>query len=193
MTLAKPMERAVGYVLERIDRQLAYFGGIVLALIALITVASIIGRGLLFAGLGPIKGDYELVENGCAIAIFAFMPLAQLKRGHVTVDIFVQALPLRAQAFLGFLGDTLLTLAAFIILWQLWLGFGEKLPYGSDMLRAIMGWGAKPFFPETTYELEIPVWIPYAFSLIGAVFFFITGIYTMWRSLNWTLAGRENS
>jgi len=193
MTLAKPLERRVGYWLERLDRQLAYFGGFILALIALVTVVSVIGRFLSFAGLGPIKGDFEIVENGCAIAIFAFMPLAQLKRGHVTVDLFVSALPLRVQAFLGFLGDALLTLAAFVILWRLYLGFGEKFPYGSDSLRALLGLGAKPFFPETTYELEVPVWIPFGLALIGAFFFFVTGLYTMWRSLNWTLTGQENS
>ncbi len=191
--LAKPLERAIGFRLERIDRQLAYFGGFILAIISIVTVVSIIGRALLGFGFGPIKGDFEIVENGCAIAVFAFLPLAQLRRGHVTVDIFVQALPLRVQAFLGLLGDVLLTIAAFLILWRLYLGFGEKFPYGSETLRHALGMGAKPFFPETTYELEVPVWIPYSLALIGAFFFFVTGVYTVWRSLNWTIAGQEGA
>ena len=53
--------------------------------------------------------------------------------------------------------------------------------------------GYKPFFAETTYELEIPVWIPYGLALIGAGLFVIVSIYTVWRSLNWVSAGREGA
>ena len=189
--LAKPLERRIGLRLERIGRRMAYFGGIILAVIAVVTVASIIGRALLPFGLGPIKGDFEIVEIGCAIAVFSFLPLAQLRRAHVTVDIFVSALPARARAFLGLLGDTLIAIAAFIILWRLWLGFGEKFPYGSEPLRAFLGFGPKPFFAEMSYELEIPMWIPFGLCLIGAFLFFVTSLYTVWRALNWTIAGQE--
>lgn len=181
----------MGRIIERISRWLAYFGGTILAAVAGVTVASIIGRALLSFGLGPIKGDFELVEMGCAIAVFSFLPYAQLKRGHVTVDLFIDHLPDRAKAFLGLIGDMMLSLAAYIILWRLWLGFGEKFPYGSDAFRNAMGMGYKPFFAETTYELELPIWIPYALSLIGAFFFFVVALYTVWRSLNWVLKGRE--
>ncbi len=189
--IARPLERRIGFRLERIDRWLAYFGGTVLAAIAVVTVVSIIGRALLAFGLGPIKGDFEIVEIGCAIAVFSFLPLAQLRRAHVTVDIFVSALPARVQAFLGLLGDFLIALAAFVILWRLWLGFGEKFPYGSESLRAFLGFGPKPFFAEMSYELEIPMWIPYGLCLIGAFMFFVTALYTVWRALNWTIAGQE--
>ena len=116
----------MGRVMERISRGLAYFGGVVLAGIALTTVASVIGRALLGFGLGPIKGDFEIVEMGCAIAVFSFLPWCQLRRGHVTVDIFISRLSDRTQAVLGLVGDVMLSLAAFVILWRLWLGFGEK-------------------------------------------------------------------
>jgi TRAP-type C4-dicarboxylate transport system permease small subunit len=36
--------------------------------------------------------------------------------------------------------------------------------------------GKKPFFPETTYELQIPIWLPYGFCLIGAALFFLVAI-----------------
>jgi len=54
-----------------------------------------------------------------------------------------------------------------------------------------LGMGSKPFFPETTYELELPVWIPYGLALIGAVMFFVVSLYTVWRALNWVLDGAE--
>jgi len=181
----------LGRIFERIARWMAYFGGTILAAVAGVTVASIAGRALLSFGLSPIKGDFEIVEMGCAVAVFSFLPYTQLKRGHVTVDLFIDRLPDRAKAFLGFIGDVMLTLAAFVILWRLWLGFGEKFPYGSEAFRNALGMGYKPFFAETSYELELPLWIPYALSLVGAFFFFIVALYTIWRSLNWVLKGRE--
>ena len=60
-------------------------------------------------------------------------------------------------------------------------------------LRAHLGMGFKPFFPETTYELEIPVWIPYGLALIGAALFALVSLYTVWRSVNWFLEGREGA
>ncbi|MCI2398318.1 TRAP transporter small permease [Aliiroseovarius subalbicans] len=189
--IAPHAEARVGRILEKVSKVLAYFGGTILAAVAGVTVASIIGRFFLFAGLGPIKGDFEMVEMGCAIAVFSFLPYTQFKRGHVTVDLFVDRLPDRAKAVLGLIGDVMLTLAAYIILWRLWLGFGEKFPFGSDGFRSALGMGYKPFFAETTYELELPVWIPYGLSLIGAFFFFVVGVFTIWRSLNWVLKGRE--
>jgi len=183
----------MGRRLDGVARWLAYFGGVVLVGIALVTVISVIGRALIWAGLGPIKGDFEIVEMGCAIAVFLFLPLCQLRRGHVSVDIFISRLPLRVQAFLGFVGDAALTLASGVILWRFWLGFGEKFPYGSETFRSLLGMGAKPFFAETSYELELPVWIPFGLALIGAFFFFVICVYTMWRSLNWVLAGQEGA
>lgn len=193
MALAKTAEQKVGRWLNKVTRYLAYGGGLILAGMAILTVISVIGRRFTGIGLGPIKGDFELVEAGCAIAIFAFMPLAQMRRAHVTVDIFIQSLPVRAQCFLGFIGDFLIALASSVILWRFWLGFGEKFPYGSDAFRNAFGMGSKPFFPETTYELELPIWIPYGMALIGAFFFALVSIYTVWRSLNWTLDGQEQT
>ncbi|MFC2967676.1 TRAP transporter small permease [Acidimangrovimonas pyrenivorans] len=191
MALARQAEATAGRMVTAAARWMAYGGGVVLTAAAVLTVVSIIGRALLPLGLGPVKGDYELVGMGCALAIFSFLPWCQLRRGHVTVDIFVSALPLRVQAALGFIGDTVLTLCSFVILWRLYLGFGEKYPYGSDAFRAALGLGSKPYYPETTYELAIPVWIPYGFAVIGAAVFFLVCLYTMWRSLNWTLDGQE--
>ncbi|MEO1153573.1 MAG: TRAP transporter small permease [Pseudomonadota bacterium] len=191
MAIAPQLEARVGAVLEGVARILAWCGGIILVAIAVLTVASITGRALIVIGLSPIRGDFELVEAGCAIAIFCFLPWCQLRRGHVTVDVLVARFPLRVQAALGLIGDTLIALAAGVILWRIWLGLGEKFPYGSDGLREAVGFGMRPFFVETTYELELPIWIPYAAATAGAAVFFIVALYTIWRSLNWTLQGAE--
>lgn len=193
MAIASNAERRVGRVIDVACRVMAVGGGVLLTAMAVMTVVSIIGRMLTGYGLGPVRGDYELVANGCALAVFSFLPFCQLKRGHVTVDILTTQFSQRAQAIIGFLGDVLIAIAAIIIFMQLWKGFGEKFPYGSDGLRDALGMGYKPFFPETTYELEIPVWIPYGFALLGAAMFVIVGLFTVWRSLNWALDGEEGA
>lgn len=191
MALAIRAEQRIGRMVEAACRWMAYGGGIVLSGMAVMTVVSIIGRLFTGYGLGPVPGDYELVANGCALAVFSFLPYCQLKRGHVTVDILTSHFSKRAQAVTGLLGDMLITLAAAIVLRQLWFGFGEKFPFGGDAMRDALGMGYKPFFAETTYELQIPVWSLYGFALAGAAMFLIASVYTVWRGLNWVIAGQE--
>ncbi|WP_224824762.1 TRAP transporter small permease [Cognatishimia sp. MH4019] len=191
MALAVQMETRVGRGVAALAKGWAILGGILLVALSLMTVVSIIGRALTGYGLGPVPGDYELVANGCAIAIFAFLPWCQLRRGHVTVDIFINRLSSRAIAVFGFLGDVLVLAVSAVIARQLYFGWGEKFPYGSDALRDALGMGFKPFFAETTYELQIPVWMPYTAALIGAALMVIVAAYTVWRSLNWVIDGQE--
>ncbi|MBR9841822.1 MAG: TRAP transporter small permease [Rhodobacteraceae bacterium] len=191
--IAPRIEARAGRVIEFLARLVAYSGGLILLAISAMTVVSIIGRMGVGYGLGPVPGDYELVANGCALAVFSFLPYCQLKRGHVTVDILTDHFPARVRVFMGLLGDVLISLGALVILRQLWFGFAEKFPYGSDALREALSMGYKPFYPETTYELQIPVWIPYGFALLGAALFALVALYTVWRSLNWLSAGQEDA
>lgn len=66
----------------------AIVGGLVLCAITLMSVASITGRALIGVGLGPVPGDFEMVEVGTALAVFFFLPWCYLKGGHATVDLF---------------------------------------------------------------------------------------------------------
>ena len=59
-----------------LSRAMAWFGSFVLVIIAVMSVASIIGRALSGLGLGPVPGDFELVEAGTALAVFCFLPWA---------------------------------------------------------------------------------------------------------------------
>lgn len=193
MFLAPRLEKRIGRLVGQLARIMACGGGLILLGISAMTVVSIIGRMGVGYGLGPVPGDYELVSNGCALAVFSFLPYCQLKRGHVTVDILTDHFPARLRVLTGLFGDLLISLGAVIILRQLWFGFGEKFPYGSDALREALGMGYKPFYPETTYELQIPVWIPYGFALLGAILFVVVAFYSVWRSLNWLGAGQEEA
>ena len=86
---------------DRLARGSALLGGLVLLCLVIMTCLSIAGRLLntifhsdfaqswfgglaawaLDAGVGPVWGDFELVEAGMAFAIFAFIPICQ-KRGE---------------------------------------------------------------------------------------------------------------
>ncbi|WP_299625743.1 TRAP transporter small permease [Pelagibius sp.] len=172
--IAPELEALVGQALGRAARALAFAGGLVLTAIAVMTVLSIFGRSLVFAGLGPIPGDFELVEAGCAVAVFAFLPWCQFRRGHVTVDVFVSRLSPRVQAFLAMVGNGALSIAACLIAWRLWFGMLDKFAYG-----------------ETTMILGMKLGYSYAAAFPGAAFFALVCLYTVWRSLNETIRGHE--
>ncbi|NIA67665.1 TRAP transporter small permease [Pelagibius litoralis] len=172
--LAPALEARIGRALGWASRILALAGGVVLTAVALMTVLSIIGRGFSFAGLGPVPGDFELVEAGCAVAVFAFLPWCQYRRGHVTVDIFISRFPLRLQAGLAVIGNAALSLAACLIAWRLWYGMIDKFSYG-----------------ETTMILGMKLGYAYAAAVPGAAFFAVVCLYTVWRSVNETIRGQE--
>jgi len=96
------------FYIERLARLFALLGGLVLSVLIVLTCLSVVGRSLngllhtasvqalgpwvdalLDLGIGPINGDFELVEAGMAFAIFAFLPLCQLNGAHASVDIFL--------------------------------------------------------------------------------------------------------
>lgn len=181
--LAPRLEQRVGGIVEVLARWFAYAGGLVLVGLTVMSVISISGRALAglgdvwpFNAMGPVPGDFELVEAGCAFAIFAFLPWCQLRRGHVTVDIFISPLGPRARAGLTLAGNIILTICAVIIARQMGLGMMEK----------------KAYF-ETTFILQMPSWWGFAAALTGAWMFALASAYTVWRSLNEMLGEGERS
>lgn len=191
--VAPRTQELTGAVLEAAARMLALAGGVILAGVAAMTVVSIVGRAMVGYGLGPVPGDFELVQIGCAIAVFSFLPWCQYNRGHVTVDLLVERFSPRVQAWFTLLGDVALSAVAIIMTRQLWAGMVEK--FCADPLDPVFGWlwtatgTAAPYcWVEATYELNLPVWWGYAIGLIGAGLFALTAIHSVWRSLNEALA-----
>lgn len=191
MGLAPYTEAKVERAMDRVARWLAYFGGFILVAIAVMTVVSTIGRAFvgLQIGLGPIPGDFELVEAGTAVAVFCFMSWCQLNQGHVTVDIVASKLPQSANLTLILIGNVLILIVAFVIAWRLWMGFGEQVTWFAQPMRDVLGFGYKPFTNNTTYILGMPFWYSYSLAFIGAFFFTIVSAFTVWRALN-DLLGR---
>ncbi len=150
---------------------MAILGGLVLTAVILMICASVLGRAintllhsapvvsilgdfartLLNTGVGPILGDFELVEAGVAFAIFAFMPFCQITAGHATVDIFTSALSVRVNRAIQMVVDIVFAAVLILIAVQLYEGMLSKMQYR-----------------ETTFLIRFPVWWAYAAGLTGA-------------------------
>ena len=193
MGIAVSSEVKVGRAMEKVARTLAYFGGLILILIAAMTVVSTVGRAFVWLqiGLGPIPGDFELVEAGTAVAVFCFMSWCQINQGHVSVDILADYIPQKANKTLVLIGNIFVFLLAFIIAWRLWMGFGEQVTWFDQSVRDVLGFGYKPFTNNTTYILGMPLWYSYLLSFVGAFFFTVISAFTVWRAVN-DLLGRES-
>lgn len=166
--------------IEWLARLFALLGGAVLSALILLTCVSVLGRSLnsllhsdlvqsvipnaadalLSLGIGPINGDFELVEAGMAFAVLAFLPLCQLHGAHASVDIFTARLPRRANYTLRALIEAVFAAVLILIAWQLFEGMMSKLRTG-----------------QTTFLLEYPVWWGYAAALSGAVVAAAVSVY----------------
>ena len=166
--------------MNNLSRFMAILGGIVLTALIILVCVSVLGRTLngflhsapvvavlgdfaktlLDAGVGPILGDFELVEAGVAFAIFAFIPFCQITGGHATVDIFTSALPLKVNRLLQMVIDIVFAGVLILIALPLYEGMLSKMQYR-----------------ETTFLLQFPVWWSYAASLVAAVVSAIVGVY----------------
>ncbi len=165
-------------IIEALARVMAILGGLVLTGLIVMTCLSITGRWLngmlnadaldgagwaawlLALGIGPINGDFELVEAGMAFVIFAFLPLTQLSGGHASVDIFTRILPDGVNRWLTVAWAVLFAAVLILIARQLWLGTSDKMRYG-----------------ETTYLIQFPIWWAYAAALVGAGVAAITAVF----------------
>ena len=127
-----------GRILTQVCRVLALAGGAVLLGIVGLTVVSIALRELTGQ---PIPGDYELVEVGCAVAVFAFLPYCQLSGGNVFVGFATAWAPGWLQGLLDATAQVAYAGIAALLAWRLPLGGMDLHTYG-----------------ETTMVLGMPVW-----------------------------------
>ncbi len=167
-------------VMMGLARTLAIIGGIVLSALILLTCISILGRLLnglfhgdfmnsvapgfaewaLGLGIGPVNGDFELVEAGVAFAIFCFLPLCQITAGHASVDILANSFSKSVNRFLRMVTEVVFAGVLVLITWKLGDGMLSKREYG-----------------ETTFLLQFPIWWAYALSFVASLAAAIVGIY----------------
>lgn len=144
-------------IIHQLARWSAWVGGALLTLLTLMVVISVIGRSFSGVGLGPVPGDYEIVEMGVGMAIFFFMPWCYLQGGHATVDLLYSHMPKSLQRFILWLSDLLMFAVWVLLTWRLWEGLLDK--YNNH---------------ETTFILQMPLWWGFALCMVGAVLGCIT-------------------
>lgn len=180
--------------IERLARGMAILGGVVLSLLILLVTISVLGRGgnsfghwdwlesvapglagwVIGTGIGPLNGDFELVEAGIAFSIFAFLPICQLHSGHATVDIFTSRLPARINTWLITFWEIVLSGAILLITARLFAGLLGKFQNG-----------------ETTYILQFPIWWAYAASFAAALAASVVATYCAVARVLGALTGRR--
>ena len=172
----------------RLSQAMAVLGGCILSALVVLTFASVVGREvnaflhgdaaqglfpglanwLIALGVGPVNGDYELIEAGIAFAIFCFLPLCQITAGHASVDIFTNYMSETINRVLRALTELIFAGVLIVIAAQLYGGTLSKMR------------GCETFFArtcETTFLLQFPVWWAFGLSLIGAVIAAVIGTY----------------
>lgn len=128
--------------LRKLASVAALAGGLVACSVAVLTVASIIGRTLASV---PIPGDIELTQFGISIAISLCLPWAQMQGANIIVDFFTQRAGERSKRRLDAIGALLMAIFCALLSW-----------------RSAAGAFAVASAGETTMILNLPMWINYA-------------------------------
>ena len=153
----------IGRALFALSRAFALAGGIIVVALTVATLVSIVGRALFST---PLQGDYELIQIGSAIAVAAFLPLTQLRGGHVIVDFFTAHSRPGLRASLDTLGALLVGIAGGVLAWRMTVG-AISLQQAND---------------QTTI-LGFPTWIAVALMVPSFALLGLDGLYTAWLHL----------
>lgn len=179
---------------HKLSRWMAYLGGAMLCALILLTCISVVGRSLggvlhsdgaealipglatwlLDLGIGPVNGDFELIEAGVAFSIFAFLPLCQITGGHASVDVFARHFSSSVNRILRALTEAIFAAVLILIAVQLASGMLSKMNSG-----------------QTTLLIQFPIWWAYALSLTGAVIAAAVAIYLAIMRVTEFVTGRD--
>jgi TRAP-type C4-dicarboxylate transport system permease small subunit len=149
-------------LVARISVGLALGGGCLVLVLALLVTDSVLRRWLT---ADSVPGDFELVQNGLAIAVFAFLPICQLHGANITVDTFTRAGPAWVQAGLDGVWALAYGAVAGLIAWQTAVGARETLASGT-----------------TTMVLGLPIGWAMALSAVFAAWLVVVAIVTATRA-----------
>jgi len=155
------MERSF---LGRLSNIFALTGGFIMLGVAAVTVASIIGRTTIGQS---IEGDYEITEMGLAMAVFLFLPLCYVRKGHVIVDLFTAHCMPSTLRTLDTLSDAVFTITAFTFAYRMGLS----------------GLEAKEYL-EQSMLLELPTWWTFIVGVISMTLCGLCGLYKLFTTFS---------
>jgi len=128
----------MGRWIARVCRALAIAAGVILVAMALMSLASIVGRTLFGK---PITGDYELVQMMCAAAVSLTLPYAHWAGGHVIVDFLTARASPGLRLLLDSVADMLMAFAGAVMCMRLAVGMMDlRRNMDSSMLLGLPTW-----------------------------------------------------
>lgn len=148
-------------VARRVITGWALLGGLSLACVVLVNVASVVGAIV----WKPFPGDFEMTEVGVAVAAFAFLPYCQLTGANVTADIFTAGASPRWIARFSLLASLVALGFSLVLLRQMYLGSLDYRAYG-----------------YTTAILQFPNWIAFLPILISLALLAVAAAITLVES-----------
>jgi len=135
---------------ERVIEGWAIAGGLFTLAIVLVTTANILLFAFdrvarIFGGVVEgLPGYEDFVSLTVSCAALMFVPLCQLKRGHIAIDVFTERLPLHMQRGLDRLWSAAVCLLALFLAYWMILGMMEvRADHG---LSPVIGWPLWPFY-----------------------------------------------
>lgn len=126
-----------------------YLSAIIIIITSLVVCYGVIMR---YYFSSPIDWGLELSIFMLIVATFMSAGYTQLKRGHVTIEIFEHILSSRANQWRYFVGDVLSLLFCGFLAWNAWAFFHEAFEDGR--------------VTDSTWAPKL--WIPYLFMAIGS-------------------------
>lgn len=137
-------------LLQRAVTFWALLGGVLVIAIVLVTAVNVAAFTLDFS-LKPfglyvpaLPGYEDFVRLAISAAALSFFPYTQLKRGHVAVDLFVQAFPLWVRSLLDHLWLACTVVLAIFLGYWMWLGMLETR--ADNTMTAVLGWSEWPWY-----------------------------------------------
>jgi TRAP-type C4-dicarboxylate transport system permease small subunit len=147
------------HLARRLIEGWALLGGALLLVVALMSTWSVFS----LSALGfPVRGDFEMVEMGVAVAVFSFLPYCQLQRANVTADIFTAKASPAWVALFTVLAAVVAAAFAALLLWRMSDGMVSYRRY-----------------EEVTTILNIPLWIAFPPILVSLGLLLLAALLTL--------------
>lgn len=147
--------------LEHLTGIVALLAGALSMALAVLVTSSVGGRWLFDR---PIEGDFEIVKMATAVAIFAFLPYTQARRGNIIVDTFTGWLPRRFNRWIDAFWDLVLAAFMAVCTWGLVVGTTEAIRSH-----------------ETTMQLQVLVWPSIAACALLSALVVLTSAVTAFK------------
>jgi TRAP-type transport system small permease protein len=143
---------------------------IVLFLMMFLTTGDVIGRYFFYK---PVTGTYELTGLAMVVVIFLSLGKTQLKKEHISIDFLTSKLPIKIESILNVLTSLIMLVLLSLTSWQL---FEYSRRFGN----------------QTSGDLGIPMSIFAIVAAIGILFFALTIVLTMWKSVAKVVQNNES-